>query len=72
MILNDGGNDNDPRLVAASTAMNVNLNGIMDSPRPVEMAACSAAVETFQSNEVEQEQRHSSQHPQDPAKGRSW
>ena len=51
--------------------MNVNLNGIMDSPLPVAMAAGSAAVETFQSHEVEHEQRHASRHPQDPAKGRS-
>ena len=51
--------------------MNVNLNGIMDCPLPVAMAAGSAAVETFQSHEVEHEQRHASRHPQDPAKGRS-
>ena len=70
---NDGGNDND-RLVAAlppSRAMNVKLNGIMDSPWPVAVAACSAAVETFKSHEVEHEQHHASQHPQDPAKERS-
>ena len=34
------------------------------------MAAGSAAVE-LQSHEVEHEQRHASQHPQGPAKGRS-
>ena len=65
MMLNDGG---DPLLVAAlplSTAMNVNLNGIMDSPLPVAMAAGSVAVETFQSHQVEHEQRHASQYPQD-------
>ena len=74
MMLNDGGNNNDPLLVEAlppSTAMNVNLNGIVDSPRPIAGAAGSADVETFQSHEVEHEQRHAGQHPQDQAKGRS-
>ena len=49
LMLNHGGHNNDPQHVGAllpSTAMNVNLNGIMDSPRPVAMAAGSAAVET--------------------------
>ena len=64
------GNNNDSLLVAAlnpSTAMIMNLNDIMDSPLPVAMAA----VETFQSHEVEHEQRHANQHPQDQAMGRS-
>ena len=52
-------------------AKSVNLNGIVDNPWPVAMAAGSAAVEAFQSHEVENEQRNASQHPQpgpqDPA-----
>ena len=52
-MLNDGGNNKYPLLVEAlppSTAMNVNLNGIMDSPLPVAMAAGIAAVSVSEGN----------------------
>ena len=39
--------------------MNVNVNGIMDSPR---LVATAAAVQTFQLHEP----RHAREHPQDP------
>ena len=72
---NDDGNNNNPRLVAAlpsSTAMNVNINGKMDSPvltitqLSPPLVATAAAVQTFQSHQP----CHASHHPQHPAKDR--